>query len=103
MSESYGIGRGKRDKMSIFQTHNHNHIARGDGQNENEKEKLKSFTFVIQKLIEKPLLYHNRKFDIRVWAILNSYDGKFYCFKESYVRTSSKEYKQYDPDVPNED
>jgi len=49
MSESYGIGRGKRDKMSIFQTHNHNHIARGDGgvQNDTEKEKLKSFTFVI--------------------------------------------------------
>jgi len=38
MSESYGIGRGKRDKMSIFQTHNHNHIARGDNQNENEKQ-----------------------------------------------------------------
>ena len=45
----------------------------------------------------------NRKFDIRVWAILNSYDGKLYCFKESYVRTSSKEYIPYDPDVPNED
>lgn len=45
----------------------------------------------------------NRKFDIRVWAILNSYDGKFYCFKESYVRTSSKEYKKYDPEMPNDE
>ena len=105
MCQSYGIGRGKRDKMSIFQTNNHNHIARGQNTEENqgEKQQLKSFTFVIQKLIEKPLLYCNRKFDIRVWSILNSFDGKLYIFKEAYVRTSSKEYKEYDPNIPCED
>ena len=82
---------------------NHNHINRGNNDPDNEKQQLRSFTFVIQKLIEKPLLYHNRKFDIRTLAILNSFDGKFYIFKESYVRTSSKEYKAYDPEIPNED
>ena len=29
------------------------------------KEKMKNFTFVVQKLIEKPMLYLRRKFDIR--------------------------------------
>ena len=65
--------------------------------------KNKNKKMIIQKLIEKPLLYCNRKFDIRVWSILNSYDGKLYVFKESYVRTSSKEYKSYNPEIPCED
>lgn len=36
-----------------------------------EKAKMKSFKFVIQKYIEKPLLYKQRKFDIRCYAMLN--------------------------------
>lgn len=49
------------------------------------------------------MLYHNRKFDLRVWAILNSADGKIYVWKECYVRTSSSQYQDYDPDTPNEE
>ena len=64
---------------------------------------MKNFTFVIQKLIEKPMLYLRRKFDIRQWVLFNSSDGKVYMFQEPYVRTSSKEYLGYDPDLPNED
>jgi len=45
----------------------------------------------VQKYIEAPLLFHKRKFDIRIWALIG-YDGKFYLFKEAYVRTSSEEY-----------
>lgn len=31
---------------------------------------VKSHTFVIQKYIEQLLVVHNRKFDIRVWALV---------------------------------
>ena len=58
---------------------------------------------MIQKLIEKPLLYLKRKFDIRCWVLLNSSDGRVYVYREQYVRTSSKEYIPVDPDNPNED
>lgn len=85
MAKEYGIGRGSKDKVSIFNKHNENHI------NLNE-DKVRSFTFVIQKLIEKPLLFHYRKFDIRMWVVLTSCDSKVYLYQEGYVRTSSKKY-----------
>lgn len=44
--------------------------------------------FVVQKYIEKPLLFNNRKFDIRVWVIATS-KGELYFYNEGYLRTSS--------------
>ena len=38
-----------------------------------------------------------------MWVLLNSSDGKVYAFKESYVRTSSKEYKEFDPNISPEE
>ena len=32
--------------------------------------KTQNSLFVVQKYLEKPLLYHNYKFDIRVWAVI---------------------------------
>ena len=52
---------------------------------------VKSKTFVIQKYIEKPLLIHDRKFDIRVWVLVTQ-EMKIYFFKEGYIRTSSVKY-----------
>lgn len=49
-------------------------------------------SFIIQKYIEKPLLIHKRKFDIRVWVLV-SHTGKWYFFKEGYLRTSGSDYK----------
>lgn len=37
------------------------------------------------------MLFKQRKFDIRQWALIN-HDGKCYMFKEAYVRTSSEQY-----------
>jgi hypothetical protein len=58
---------------------------------EREYKEIKSFQFIVQKYIEKPLLFKKRKFDIRQWALIN-HDGKCYMFKEAYVRTSSEQY-----------
>ena len=54
-------------------------------------KEIKNSSFIIQKYIEAPLLFKNRKFDIRIWALI-SHDARFYLFKEAYVRTSSAEY-----------
>lgn len=53
-----------------------------------EKESL----WVVQKYIEKPLLYHGRKFDIRVWALFTG-DRKAYFYNQGYIRTSSEDYQ----------
>ena len=44
---------------------------------------------VVQKYLENPFLYNNRKFDIRVWVLLN-YDMKVYFYMDGYIRTSSE-------------
>ena len=51
-------------------------------------------TFIVQKYLERPLLYKNRKFDLRCYILITVYNGilKGYWFSEGYVRTSSKEY-----------
>jgi len=48
--------------------------------------------WVIQKYIERPLLYKNRKFDIRVWALM-TWKGEFYYYRPGYLRTSSEYYE----------
>eukprot|EP00826_Nyctotherus_ovalis_P024513 TRINITY_DN1894_c0_g1_i4.p1 TRINITY_DN1894_c0_g1~~TRINITY_DN1894_c0_g1_i4.p1 ORF type:complete len:662 (-),score=152.89 TRINITY_DN1894_c0_g1_i4:443-2428(-) len=49
----------------------------------------KARTFVIQKYVERPLLVHKRKFDIRVWVLV-THELKVYFFREGYLRTSSE-------------
>jgi hypothetical protein len=51
-------------------------------------------TFIIQKYLYRPLLYKNRKFDIRVYSLLVSYNSTFQCFfyQDGYLRTSVAEF-----------
>ena len=51
-------------------------------------------THIIQKYIENPLLYKGRKFDIRCYSVITSFQGNIQCYfyKEGYLRTSSAEY-----------
>ena len=43
---------------------------------------------VVQKYIERPLLYRERKFDIRMWAVI-TWKSELYYYKHGYIRTSS--------------
>lgn len=61
------------------------------------KEKAKNgqlHTYIVQKYIEKPLLYNRRKFDIRHYMMMTCVNGKFkgYWYEEGYLRTTSYEY-----------
>jgi hypothetical protein len=46
---------------------------------------------VVQKYIERPLLYKQRKFDIRIWALMTT-QNEVYFYRQGYLRTSSSEY-----------
>ncbi|XP_008482305.3 LOW QUALITY PROTEIN: tubulin monoglycylase TTLL3-like [Diaphorina citri] len=48
---------------------------------------------VVQKYIEKPLLIHGVKFDLRVWYVITNIDKfKIWVYHEGYVRFCSKPY-----------
>ena len=51
-------------------------------------------TSIVQKYLDKPLLIHGRKFDIRGYAMLTSINGvlKGYMYRDCYFRTSSKQF-----------
>jgi tubulin monoglycylase TTLL3/8 len=49
---------------------------------------------IVQKYLEKPLLVHKRKFDIRCYGLCTSFNGHIqgYFYQDGYLRTSSKEF-----------
>ena len=55
-------------------------------------------TYIIQKYIEKPLLLHKRKFDIRCYTLVTSINGiiQAYFYADGYLRTASIEYSVKD-------
>ena len=53
--------------------------------------KVQGENFIIQKYIERPLLYYGRKFDIRVLGLIDD-DKNFFLYKPCYLRTSSNNY-----------
>ena len=54
------------------------------------QESTGSRTFILQKYIENPALFKNRKFDIRCFAMVTSVNGnlKGFTYDEGYLRTS---------------
>jgi len=55
-------------------------------------------TFIVQRYIERPLLYNKRKFDIRCYMLITSINNnlKAYWYQEGYIRTSCKEFNLED-------
>ena len=49
---------------------------------------------IIQKYLENPLLYKGRKFDMRIWVLLN-YDLNIYVFNEGHLKSSSELFNLY--------
>lgn len=48
-------------------------------------------SLILQKYLEHPLLYNNRKFDIRVWVLIDHL-ANAYIFKEGHLKASSESY-----------
>lgn len=55
--------------------------------NENHKKISNADYVLLQKYIEKPLLYYNRKFDIRMWVLFTDTDD-FYVCKEGHLKAT---------------
>ena len=54
-------------------------------------KRYKSNLIIVQKYIEKPLLYRGRKFDIRIWVLL-THKGEVLMFKEGHLKACSVNY-----------
>ena len=67
--------------------------------NINEKKKgndIKCEYLLIQKYLEKPLLYQGRKFDIRIWVLfISEKEDDIYIFKQGHLKATCT---KYDPD-----
>lgn len=57
-------------------------------------EQSNGYSWVVQQYIDRPLLYHKRKFDIRCWVLLILDGYKFYIHDELVMRTSSLPYNR---------
>ena len=70
----------------------------GDINQEKEKS-IKCDYILIQKYLERPLLYQGRKFDIRIWVMLiANREKEIFIFKEGHLKATSL---KYNPDSDN--
>ena len=65
---------------------------------ENKKGLYKSNKIILQKYIEKPLLYNGRKFDMRIWVLLTQ-KMEIYLFKEGHLKATSFNYSLESTDL----
>ena len=64
----------------------------------NQKGLYKSNKIILQKYIEKPLLYNGRKFDMRLWVLL-THKMEIYLFKEGHLKATSFNYSLENNDL----
>ena len=59
----------------------------------NENDNFKCEHIILQKYLEKPLLYQGRKFDIRIWIMLIAGQENFvYIFKQGHLKATCHQY-----------
>ena len=60
---------------------------------EGENNNFKCEHIILQKYLEKPLLYQGRKFDIRIWIlIIAGQENCVYIFKQGHLKATCAEY-----------
>ena len=59
--------------------------------NKSEKRKNNAEYILLQKYIEKPLTYKNRKFDIRIW-VMYTFKDELFVFREGHLKATSDNY-----------
>lgn len=59
-------------------------------------------THIVQQYLRNPLLYNRRKFDIRVYLLINRINNvlRAYWYQEGYLRTSSEVFSLEDLEDP---
>ena len=64
------------------------------------KSSIKCEYIMIQKYLEKPLLYQGRKFDIRIWILFITSEEKFvYIFKQGHLKATCCAYNPDSQDL----
>lgn len=61
---------------------------------------LRSNKYVIQKYLERPFLIHGRKFDMRIFALVD-HEMNLYFYKEWYIRLSCEQFTLKEGGITN--
>ena len=92
-------------KIKIFESNfnnentNYIHTNRSNSP-EKDLNGLKCEYIMIQKYLEKPLLYQGRKFDIRIWVMfMTNRENEVYIFKEGHLKATSLKYNPDSKDL----
>ena len=95
------------DNNSHQINHNNNYKTINVANRNNSPEKdqhnsigIKCEYIMIQKYLEKPLLYQGRKFDIRIWVMfISNRENEIFIFKEGHLKAASLKYNPDSDDL----
>ena len=80
---------------SVYRKIDYTKIMKNTGE---KKGLYKSNKIILQKYIEKPLLYNGRKFDVRLWVLL-THTNEIYLFREGHLKATSFNYTSESTDL----
>ena len=83
-----------------YQTINTHYISNSPERENNNSYGIKCEYIIIQKYLEKPLLYQGRKFDIRIWVLfITNRENEIFIFKEGHLKAASIKYNLNSDDL----